>query len=99
MPPQRLSGEQGGRAAEPPRKIGITTRVPKFRDTPTHAGDDDEESSGKNMQKQPQHGTKKPQAGGWPKKRLKNDDNVTLFSGTAQRQRLMCVFSEIRVVP
>jgi hypothetical protein len=51
------------------------------------------------MQKQPQHGTKKSQAGGWPKKRLKNDGNVTFGSGTAQRQRLMCVFSEIRVVP
>jgi hypothetical protein len=31
------------------------------------------------MQKQPLHGTKKSQAGGWPKKRLKNDENVTFF--------------------
>ena len=98
-PPQRHSGEQGGRAAEPPRK-SVSQHGSQNLGTPLHTrGDDDEESSGKNMQKQPQHGTKKPQAGGWPKKRLKNDDNVTLFSGTAQSRRLMCVFSEIRVVP
>ena len=65
--------------AEPPRK-SVSQHGSQNLGTPLHRrGDDDEESSGKNMQKQPQHGTKKSQAGGWPKKRLKNDGNVTLF--------------------
>jgi hypothetical protein len=90
---------RGTLRAEPPGN-SVSQHGSKNLGTPLHSrGDDDEESSGKNMRKKPPCGTKKPQAGGWPKKRLKKGGNVTHLADTAQCTRLMCVFSEISVVP
>ena len=86
-------------AAEPPRN-SVSQHGSQNLGTPLHTrGDDDEESCGKKKQKQPKHGTKKPQAGRWPTKRLKKGRNVTHSHSASQCKRLMCVFSEIRVVP